>query len=452
MTATPTGPAPVPPRPRSAPGPAPGSAPGHALGPAADRAAPVLDVVVPVLDEEVDLEPCVRRLHAHLSSFPFACRITIADNASTDATPRVAAELAAELGGAAVQVRSVRLEQRGRGRALKHVWSTSDAAVLAYTDVDLSTDLAALLPLVAGLVSGHCDVAIGSRLAHGATVVRGAEREVISRCYNLLLHGTLRVRFSDAQCGFKAVRADVARTVLPLVEDTGWFFDTELLVLAERAGLRIQEVPVDWVDDPDSRVDILATALADLRGIGRLGTAIALGRLPLREVRESLGRGTRPAAVAGVPASLAGQLTRFLAVGLASTGAYALLYLLLQRSTGAQAANSLALLLTAVANTALNRRLTFGVRGPEGAGRHQVQGLSVFLLGWALTSGSLVLLRSGAPGASRGTELAVLTAANLAATALRFLLLRSWVFRDRRHHRPGHEDVPAAPAPAPPPA
>ncbi|WP_432504401.1 glycosyltransferase [Kineococcus arenarius] len=432
MTATPPGSPPVPLRPRPAPGTDPGTGPEAGQRPA----PPVLDVVVPVHNEEVDLEPCVRRLHAHLASFPFACRITVADNASTDATAQVAAALAAEIPG----VRSVRMEQKGRGRALKHVWSTSDAAVLAYMDVDLSTDLAALLPLVAGLVSGHSDVAIGSRLARSSNVVRGAKREIISRCYNLLLHGTLRVRFSDAQCGFKAIRADVARTVLPLVEDTGWFFDTELLVLAERSGLRIQEIPVDWVDDPDSRVDIVATALADLRGIRRLATAIATGKLPLREVRESLGRGPQPAAVAGVPTSLAGQLGRFVGVGLASTGAYALLYLLLQEVTSAQAANFLALLLTAVGNTALNRRLTFGVRGPEGAGRHQVQGLLVFLLGWALTSGSLVVLHSTAPGATRGAELAVLTAANLAATVLRFLLLRSWVFRDRRHHRPGHQE------------
>ena len=142
-------------------------------------------------------------------------------------------------------------------------------------DVDLSTDLAALLPLVAPLLSGHTDLAIGTRLARSSRVVRGAKREVISRCYNLLLRAALAPRFSDAQCGFKAIRADRARELLPLVEDTGWFFDTELLVLAERAGLRIHEVPVDWVDDPDSRVDIVATALADLKGIARLRRALA---------------------------------------------------------------------------------------------------------------------------------------------------------------------------------
>src|SRR5207237_2884748 len=136
----------------------------------------------------------------------------------------------------------------------------SRARVVAYMDVDLSTRLDAMLPLVAPVLSGHSDVAIGSRLAADARVVRGAKREVISRTYNLLLKATLRNRFSGAQCGFKALRSDVAEALLPLVEDDGWFFDTELLVLAEHNGLRIHEVPVDWVDDPDSRVDLAGTA------------------------------------------------------------------------------------------------------------------------------------------------------------------------------------------------
>lgn len=228
---------------------------------------PVLDVAVPVFNEETDLDPNVRRLHAHLrDTFPYPFRITVADNASTDRTPRIAAALAAEL----AEVEWTRLSEKGRGRALRAVWSRSGAPVLAYTDVDLSTELTALLPLVAPLISGHSDLAIGTRLAPGARVVRGPRREVISRCYNVLLRRTLAVRFSDAQCGFKALRRDVAERLLPLVRDGGWFFDTELLVLAERQGLRIHEVPVDWVDDPDSRVDLLATALADLRGIARL--------------------------------------------------------------------------------------------------------------------------------------------------------------------------------------
>ncbi|MFG1607518.1 glycosyltransferase [Actinoplanes sp. NPDC049265] len=397
--------------------------PEHATG-SLRLDAPVLDVVVPVYNEEIDLEPCVRRLHGYLSAqFPYRFRITIADNASTDATAAVAGRLVEAL----PEVTAVHLAQKGRGRALKHVWTRSDAAVLAYMDVDLSTDLAALLPLVAPLISGHSDLAIGSRLSRGSRVVRGAKREFISRGYNLLLRGTLAARFSDAQCGFKAIRGDVAARLLPMVEDTGWFFDTEMLVLAERAGLRIHEVPVDWVDDPDSRVDIVSTAVADLKGIARLARGLSTGRIPLAALREQLGRNPLP--VAGVPTGLAGQLMRFAGVGVASTLAYLALYALLRAGLGAQWANLLALLITAVANTAVNRRLTFRVRGTDRAWRHQAQGLAVFGVGLALTSGSLALLHSTTVAPPRWVELAVLVTANAIATGVRFLLMRIWVFK-----------------------
>ena len=260
---------------------------------AAPAAAPQVEFVVPVYNEEHDLAPSVVRLHAYLSEhLPFTFRLTIADNASVDQTWPIAQWLARTLPG----VRAVHLDEKGRGRALRAVWQASDAAVLAYMDVDLSTDLAAVLPLVAPLLSGHSDLAIGSRLARGAVVTRGARRELISRCYNLLVRAALGARFSDAQCGFKAIRSDRARALLPLVEDTGWFFDTELLVLAERSGLRIHEVPVDWLDDPDSRVAVAATALADLKGIARLSRALSRGRLALPGGRQ------RPAT--GLPGQL----------------------------------------------------------------------------------------------------------------------------------------------------
>jgi glycosyltransferase involved in cell wall biosynthesis len=250
---------------------------------------PVLDVVVPVYNEQADLDNSIRRLRAYLVAvLPFSFRITIADNASTDETPMIAGRLACEL----PEVTAVYLARKGRGRALKSAWLNSDADVLAYMDVDLSTDLAALLPLVAPLISGHSDLAIGSRLRRGSRVVRGPKREFISRSYNLILRATLGAKFSDAQCGFKAIRADVAHQLLPLVQDTGWFFDTELLVLAEKSGLRTHEVAVDWVDDPDSKVDIVATAKADLRGIARMRRT--LPNLPLSRIRDGLGRGALP--------------------------------------------------------------------------------------------------------------------------------------------------------------
>jgi glycosyltransferase involved in cell wall biosynthesis len=384
---------------------------------------PTLDIVIPVYNEEADLDACVRRLHRFLSAeVPYSARITIADNASTDATLAVAYKVALELDG----IRVIHLDAKGRGRALRSAWCASDAAVVAYMDVDLSTDLNALMPLVAPLVSGHSDVAIGSRLSRTSRVVRGPKREFISRSYNLILHASLQTKFSDAQCGFKAMRTSVARELLPVVEDSEWFFDTEMLVLAERIGLRIHEVPVDWIDDPDSRVDIVDTVRKDLLGVWRLGRALALGTLPLDDLRRSLGR---EPLVPGVPRGMIGQLVRFGIVGVASTLAYALLYLTLHPAIGAQAANFVALLVTAILNTAANRAFTFGVRGSAQAAKHQLQGLLIFGVGLALTSGSLLVLHQWAPSATRHVELAVLVTANLVATIIRFVGLR-YVFRN----------------------
>ncbi|MFG2814686.1 glycosyltransferase [Streptomyces sp. NPDC048410] len=411
----------------------PGTLPAREHLPATAAGTPVLDVVIPVYNEEKDLRRCVLRLREHLArTFPYAFRVTIADNASTDGTPLIAAELAARH----PDVASVRLERKGRGRALRTVWSASDAPVLAYMDVDLSTDLNALLPLVAPLISGHSDLAIGSRLSRTSRVVRGPKREFISRAYNLILRGSLQARFSDAQCGFKAIRREVAQVLLPLVEDTGWFFDTEMLVLAERAGLRIHEVPVDWVDDPDSTVHLVRTATDDLKGVWRVGRALTTGSLPLDRLARPFGDDPRDREITDVPKGLARQLVGFCVVGGLSTLFYLLLYSGFRQFGGSQSANALALLLSALANTAANRRLTFGVRGRGGAVRHQAQGLVVFAIGLALTSGSLAALNAATTSPAHTTEIAVLVVANLAATVLRFLLFRAWVFPDRREPTP----------------
>jgi putative flippase GtrA len=384
-----------------------------------DTAVATLDVVIPVHNEEADLAASVERVRQHLATLPWSFRITIADNASTDGT----AVVARRLDHAYDEVHVVHLAEKGRGRALKRVWGASGSAVLVYMDVDLSTDLNALLPLVAPLISGHSDLAIGSRLRHDSRVSRGPKREVISRGYNLLVKGALWTRFTDAQCGFKAIRADVAREVLPLVEDNAWFFDTELLVLAERAGLRIHEVPVDWVDDPDSRVDIARTALDDVKGIIRVGRGLLTGRIAVKDVSERLGRASADAG----SGRLGMQVAIFGLVGVASTLAYGLLYLVFRTSMPAQLANLVALLLTAVANTAANRRFTFGVTGPDGAVRHQVQGLVIFLVGLGVTSGALWAVDASGT-THRGLEVVVLTAANLVVTVMRFLAMRTWVF------------------------
>jgi glycosyltransferase involved in cell wall biosynthesis len=226
-----------------------------------------VEIVVPVFNEERELERNIRRLRDYLDEcFPFHSLVTIADNASTDATTAIARRLASEIAG----VRATRIDEKGRGRALRTTWLKSEAAVVCYMDVDLSTDLDAVLPLVAPLLSGHSDIAIGTRLAVGSRVVRGPKREFVSRAYNLLVRTVLRSKFTDAQCGFKAMSREAAQVLLPLVADNGWFFDTEVLVLAQRNGLRIHEVAVDWIEDRDSSVEIAATARDDLRGIVRL--------------------------------------------------------------------------------------------------------------------------------------------------------------------------------------
>jgi putative flippase GtrA len=351
---------------------------------------PLVDIAIPVYNEERDLERSVRRLRRYLDhQFPFEARITVVDNASTDATWAIARRLALELDG----VRATRLESKGRGRAIRHAWLKSDAAIVAYMDVDLSTDLDGLLPLVAPLMSGHSDVAIGSRLATGARVNRGPKRELISRGYNLLLHLVLGTRVRDAQCGFKAARAEAARRLLPLVDNQEWFFDTELLVQAQRAGLRIYEVPVDWTDDPDSRVDIVATAVEDLRGVWRLSR----------------------------------QLRSFAAIGVLSTLAYIACYSVLRLALPATIANALSLLLTAIGNTAANRRFTFVAHRNGAAARDHLSGLAAFGIALGLTTSTIAALHLVAPGASRMLELIALVMANLVATTVRFLLLRAWI-------------------------
>ena len=356
-------------------------------------AGPDVEIVVPVYDEERTLDASIRRLHRFCSDeLPLSWQITIADNASGDATPEVAATVAADLD----RVTVLRLERKGRGRALRAAWSASRARVVAYMDVDLSTDLRALLPLVAPLLSGHSEIAIGSRLAPGSRVTRGAKRDLISRSYNHLLRAALRAGFTDAQCGFKAVRGDVVPELLAAVRDDEWFFDTELLIAAQRRGMRIHEVAVDWVDDPDSRVRVVPTAVADLRGIARLMAA--------------------------------SPVMRFVGVGLLSTVAYALLFVALAGPLGSVVASAVALTLTAVANTAANRRLTFGVRGREGIVRQHLAGLAVFGVALALTTGALATLHGVDPRPSRLLEASALVLATLCATVMRYAALTAWVF------------------------
>ena len=233
-----------------------------------EAVATSVDVVLPVLNEEMDLPHSVATLHEFLThNCQDQWRIVIADNGSTDNT----LEVARDLSGKYPQVAYIHLDQRGRGRALKRAWLESPADIVSYMDVDLSTDLDAFPPLIAAIRDDGYDVAVGSRLTQGARVLsRSLRREVLSRGYNLLIKAMFFSRFSDAQCGFKALSRRAAQLLLPLVQDNGWFLDSEVLILAEKRGFRIKDVPVHWTDDPDTRVRVVQTAWGDIKGLLRL--------------------------------------------------------------------------------------------------------------------------------------------------------------------------------------
>lgn len=252
-----------------------------------------LNVTIPVFNEERRLERGIRQLAPFLAE-QMACdyELVIADNASTDGT----AEMARRLAGEFPRVRVVRIAAKGRGGALRHVWSTSDAEVCSYMDVDLSSDLASFPELVRAVVSGEADLAVGSRLLHKTGTQRSWQRELLSRGYNSLLRAAFGVRFSDAQCGFKAISRSAADILLPLVENNHWFFDTELLVLAEQGGFRVRDLPVRWREDRDSTVKVLGTVAEDLRGIARLRRRLRGGEL--RRVLGPQGGLSSPAALA----------------------------------------------------------------------------------------------------------------------------------------------------------
>ncbi|RIK07245.1 MAG: glycosyl transferase [Acidobacteria bacterium] len=405
-------------RPANVPSPVRGARnQNRTTGDSQSGAGNLVEIVVPVYNEEAVLESSIRRLVGYLNEhFPFDWAVMIADNASADETWQIAQRLATEIPG----VDALRLEEKGRGRALRTAWRSSGADVVAYMDVDLSTDLNALLPLVAPLLSGHSDVAIGSRLSNGAHVVRGPKRELISRSYNFLLRRIAGAHFHDAQCGFKALRRDAALALLDNVENENWFFDTELLLLAEQNGMRIHEVPVDWIDDPDSRVKVIATALEDLRGIWRVKRRAWRGEL---EVDWEDG-----VTIRSLPA--AQRLLSFAIVGTLSTLLYLAGFALLRAHLSAMAANAICLVATTVLNTSINRRFTFGITGSRHVLRHHVQAGIALGAAIALTSAALAAFGWIAPEAGRLQELVVVVAANAAATVLRYILLNGWIFRE----------------------
>jgi glycosyltransferase involved in cell wall biosynthesis len=240
---------------------------------------PQLDIVLPVYNEAHVLAGSVERLRSHLqeSDFPYTWRIVIADNASTDETLAVAQELAGRLD----DVAPLHLPQKGRGRALRKAWLESDADAMCYMDVDLSTDLEALLPLAKAVLEEGYDVATGSRMTRGSRITRSLRRETTSRGFILLIKLLFLSRLSDTQCGFKAISRQAAHELLPRIENEEWFFDTELLLLAEKGGYRVKDVPIRWIEDPDSRVNVAKTVAEDLRGLLRM----RLRPIPRRDAR-----------------------------------------------------------------------------------------------------------------------------------------------------------------------
>ena len=236
-------------------------------------AAPVdVDIVIPVYNERAVLADSIRTLHDFLSGgvvrrTPYSWNIVIADNASSDDTWPIARQLCDTYPRT---VRAVHIDRKGRGYALKQTWGESVARVMAYMDVDLSTDIRSIDALVGPLLSGAADVATGSRLTQRSQVTRSFKREVISRVYNLMLRSYLGARFHDAQCGFKAITASAARILLSEVQDNEWFFDTELLMLAQEHDLRLSEIPVHWVEDSQTTVNIPDTIVKDIAGMHRM--------------------------------------------------------------------------------------------------------------------------------------------------------------------------------------
>ncbi len=228
----------------------------------------VVDLVIPVYNEERVLADSVVKVLAWCDGHPeHDWRVVVANNASTDSTLAIARRLEGEYPG---RMRALDVPVKGRGIALRTAWLTSTADVMAYMDVDLSTDLEALPPLIDPIAQGEVDVAYGSRLAKGARTQRGFKREFISRSYVFLLRTLAGLKVSDAQCGFKGISREAAQALVPLVRDNAWFFDSELLLVAQKNGFRLREVPVRWTDDPDTRVAIVKTAVEDLKGIWRL--------------------------------------------------------------------------------------------------------------------------------------------------------------------------------------
>lgn len=359
--------------------------------------ANLTEIAIPIYNEEKVLAESIHRLRAYLHThFPYPFLVTIADNGSTDRSWEIATRLAAEL----PDVQAIRVPIKGRGGGIRYAWSQSRAAVVAYLDVDLSIDLDAFVPLVASVMSGHSELAIGTRYARTSYVDRTATRAFFSRSLNYLLRLGMGARFSDAMCGFKAARREVIQDLLPHVRDNRWFFDPEMLLQAQRRGLRIHEVPVVCIDDPDSSVQVVRDARDDLVAMARTARRL----------------------VGGVPSA------RFATIWALCTALYAVLTVTLHERLSTMGANVLALVLAAAVNTAALRATSAGVRGAAAVIRYQLLAWVDGALRLALSTGGIAVLQLLRPGVPPFAELALAFTAVALASRISYRLLRG---RDR---------------------
>ena len=389
----------------------------------------MVDVVVPVHNDAEALNACVAQLRDHLAgSLPLPWRITIVDSASTDGTWQAAQDLADRYSG----VTAMRLDAEGRGRAVRAAWAASDASVLAYVDVQLSTNLNAFLPLVAPLLSGHSDVAVGSRFSRNARVTHGPRRGLNSRAYSRVLTLVLGTGVRDTQCGFKAVRADVAHVLLPAVRDNTWFFDTEFLVLAERLGLRIAELPVDWTGSPGAPAGATPTRRHDLPGMWRLAKTLWLRRVSV-ELGESVPqRG---------PVGKGNAVFRFLRLALCCAALYLAGFLGLQPALGAYWANGLTLTTVTLVCGFANQRYSHGLRLHVASRCRVFKAIAAYAGSLAGTTAVLkiLFLSSIKPGLTVQATVATLIAALVVSLRLSFIFERAAHPDD--HEKPGNLTV-----------
>lgn len=243
----------------------------------------LVNITIPVYNEEKILKENIQVLYTFLNqNLDYPWEVVIADNGSNDQTQKIAKNLVRKLD----HLKYLRLKEKGRGRALRKAWQESKAEILSYMDADLAVDLFSFPKLVQVIKQG-ADIAIGSRFIPNSQVQRSKLRKILSWSYNKLIRFFFKVEFKDGQCGFKAISKKVLENIIPQVKDNHWFFDTEMLVLAEKEGYKIKEIPVKWIEKRNkyrkSKVKIISTILGYLFSILKLKLRLLCLRVGKKE-------------------------------------------------------------------------------------------------------------------------------------------------------------------------